>query len=139
MNHDLKKMDFDFLKEVRMVQFTNLITMQLVSDPAKADQVKSLENYVEKLDAEIKRRNEENEKGQKASVKTEGSAKDFTSHKIKAMSNVIATEVPIFSSGLDVHTWLNKLESYWKLYVANDNTGLMQEHFIQSAKNQNQN
>ena len=127
-------MDFEFLKEVRMVQFTNLITLQLTKDAQDAEKIQALEDYVEKLDAEIKRRNEEVEKGQKANIKTEGSAKDFTSHKIKGMGHVISNEVPIFSSGHDVHIWLNKLESYWKLYVANDTTGLMEEHFIQSAK-----
>ena len=98
-------MDFDFLKEVRMVQFTNLVTLQLANNPAQADQVSSLEGYVEKLDAEIKRRKEEDEKGQKPNISTEVStAKDYTSHKIKSMCNVIATEIPVFSSGHDVHT-----------------------------------
>ena len=135
MNYDLKKMDFDFLKEVRMVQFTNLVTLQLANNPAQADQVNSLEGYVEKLDAEIKRRREEDEKGQKPNISTEVStAKDYTSHKIKSMCNVIATEIPVFSSGHDVHTWLSKLESYYKLYVVPDTTGIMEEHFVQSAK-----
>ena len=134
MNHDLSKMDFDFLKEVRMVQFTNLITLQLTKDAKDATKIQALEEYVAKLDAEIKRRNEQDEKGQKANIKPEGSAKDFTSHRIKSMTNVIATEVPVFSSGQDVHIWLNKLESYYKLYVANDTSGLMEEHFVQSAK-----
>jgi len=128
-------MDFDFLKEVRMVQFTNLITLQLTKDAKDADKIQALEKYVEKLDAEIKRRNDEDKKvTTKENVKPEGSAKDYTSHRIKSMSNVIATEVPVFSSGQDVHIWLNKLESYYKLYVANDTSGLMEEHFIQSAK-----
>ena len=128
-------MDFDFLKEVRMVQFTNLITLQLTKDAKDADKIQALEKYVEKLDAEIKRRNDEDKKvTTKENVKPEGSAKDYTSHRIKSMSNVIATEVPVFSSGQDVYIWLNKLESYYKLYVANDTSGLMEEHFIQSAK-----
>ena len=136
MNHDLKEMDFDFLKEVRMVQFTNLITLQLTKDPNDASKITALEQYVKKLDAEIKRRNEEGEKvDKKENVKTESVAKNnFMSHKIKGMSNTIATEVPIFSTSHDVHIWLNKLESYWKLYVANDTSGLMEEHFIQCAK-----
>ena len=134
MNHDLKEMDFDFLKEVRMVQFTNLITLQLTKDPNDASKITALEQYVKKLDGEIKRRNEEGEKvDKKENVKTESVA-NFMSHKIKGMSNTIATEVPVFSTSHDVHIWLNKLESYWKLYVANDTSGLMEEHFIQCAK-----
>ena len=136
MNHDLKKMDFDFLKEVRMVQFTNLVTLQLTKDPNDESKITALEEYVKKLDAEIKRRNEEGEKvDKKENVKTESVAtNNFMSHKIKGMSNTIATEVPVFSTSHDVHIWLNKLESYWKLYVANDTSGLMEEHFIQCAK-----
>ena len=136
MNHDLKEMDFDFMKEVRMVQFTNLITLQLTQDPNDASKISALDEYVKKLDAEIKRRNEEGEKvDRKENVKTENVAtNNFMSHKIKGMSNTIATEVPIFSTSHDVHIWLNKLESYWKLYVANDTSGLMEEHFIQCAK-----
>ena len=134
MNRDLKKMDFDFLKEIRMVQFTNLVTLQLTKDAKDAAKITALGAYVEKIDVEIKRRDEEGEKAQKAEIKPDGVANNFLSHQIKAMSHVISNEVPIFSSGQDVHIWLNKLESYWKLYVANDTTGMMEEHFIQSAK-----
>ena len=70
MNHDLKKMDFDFLKEVRMVQFTNLITLQLTKDPNDASKIAALEEYVKKLDAEIKRRNKEGEKVDKIPIST---------------------------------------------------------------------
>ena len=134
-NIDLKSMEFEFLQEFRMKQYLKLVDLNLEGE-GKKDQANELKAFIVSLDAECKRRETENDKkvARKENVPTEGFAKDFTSHKIKAMSNVIATEVPIFSSGLDVHTWLNKLESYWKLYVANDSTGLMKEHFIQSAK-----
>ena len=124
-----------------MSQYSNLVMLQLEADPGKAAQVENLTKFVEKLDAEIERR-EKDEKfvekfnNSKEQVQTEGFAKNnnFTSHQIKSMSNVIATEVPIFSSGLDVHTWLNKLESYYKLYVEEDTTGVMEKHFVQNAK-----
>ena len=134
-NIDLKSMEFEFLQEFRMKQYLKLVDLNLEGE-GKKDQAKELKSFIVSLDAECKRRETENGKKitKKENVPTEGFAKDFTSHKIKAMSNVIATEVPIFSSGQDVHIWLNKLESYWKLYVANDTSGLMEEHFIQSAK-----
>ena len=140
MNSDLTKMKFKFLEEFRMNQYSNLVTLQLEADPAKAAQVGNLEKFVEKLDAEIERREKDDKFVQKFNnskdqVQTEGFATNhYTSHQIKSMSNVIATEVPIFSSGLDVHTWLNKLESYYKLYVVEDTTGVMEKHFIQNAK-----
>ena len=115
-----------------MSQYSNLVTLQLEADPAKAAQVENLERFVEKLDAEIERREKDDKFVQKFNnskdqVQTEGFATNhYTSHQIKSMSNVIATEVPIFSSGLDVHTWLNKLESYYKLYVVEDTTGVME-------------
>ena len=62
-------MDFEFLKEVRMVQFTNLITLQLTKDAKDADKIQALEDYVEKLDTEIKRRNGEVEKAKRQILK----------------------------------------------------------------------
>ena len=134
-NIDLKGMEFEFLQEFRMKQYLKLVDLNLEGE-GKKDQANELKAFIVTLDAECKRR--ENDVGKnvtkKENTSTEGSAKDFTSHKIKGMTHVISNEVPIFSTGHDVHIWLNKLESYWKLYVANDSTGLMEEHFIQSAK-----
>ena len=121
MDFDPAEMDSKFLQELRMNQYSNLIALQLEKDAGKAGQVTELTNFVKKLDAEIKRRKKDKEfdvkfVDAKEQVQTEGFAtNNYTSHQIKSMSNVIATEVPIFSSGLDVHPWLNKLESYYKL------------------------
>ena len=136
MDFNLEEMDFEFIKETRTIQFSKLIDLQLSKDEKVKEQVDDLKIFVKKLDAEIKRRKVEDKKkvAETKKVKTEGFAKDYTSHKIKTMSHVIVTEVPVFSSGHDVHVWLNKLESYYKLYVANDNSGVMEEHFIQTAK-----
>ena len=133
---DVKNMQFEFLQEFRMKQYLKLVDLNLAGEEKK-DQANGLKALIVSLDAECKRRDEEMGKKvtKNKNVKTEDSAtKDFTSHRIKSMSNVIATEVPVFSSGHDVHIWLNKLESYHKLYVANDASGLMEEHFVQSAK-----
>ena len=134
-NIDLKSMEFEFLQEFRMKQYLKLVDLNLAGDEKK-DQAKDLKAFIVTLDAECKSREQQIGKNvtKKENIQPTGSAKDFTSHKIKGMSHVIANEVPIFSSGQDVHIWLNKLESYWKLYVANDTTGMMEEHFIQSAK-----
>ena len=88
MDRDLKTIDFNFLKEIRMVQFTNLVTLQLTKNPQDAGKITAIEEFVDKIDAEIKRRNLEDEKGKKPNISTESSAKDFTSHKIKGMSMV---------------------------------------------------
>ena len=61
MNSDLSKMDFKFLENFRMNQYSNLVMLQLQADPAKADQVKNLDIFVAKLDAEIERRNKDEE------------------------------------------------------------------------------
>ena len=137
MDRDLKKMDFDFLKEVRMAQFMTLINLQLTKKPEDAATIKAVGDYVDNLDAEIKRRNVilSEKDAQKIEIKPDGVANNnFLALQIKGMSNVITSEVPIFSTSHDVHVWLNKLESYWKLYVATDATGLMEKHFIQCAK-----
>ena len=140
MDFELAEMDSKFLQELRMNQYSNLIALQLEKDAQKAGQVTDLTNFVKKLDAEIKRRKKDKKFDEKFvdakdQVHTEGFATNhYISHQIKSMSNVIATEVPIFSSGLDVHPWLNKLESYYKLYVVEDQTGVMEKHFIQNAK-----
>ena len=133
MDFDLKELEAGFLKELRKEQFLELVKLQRVETPNNKDEIKKLKDFVANLEQEVKRRVDENEK--KADLgKTEGSAKDYTSHKIKNMSHTIATEVPVFSSGMNVHTWLNKLDSYYKLYVANDTSGIMEEHFVQNAK-----
>ena len=51
------------------------------------------------------------------------------------MLNTLTSEVPIFASGVDVHIWLSRLDSYYKLYVlyAKDDTGVMERHFVQCA------
>ena len=135
MDFDLKELEAGFLKELRKEQFLELIKLQRVESAANKAEIKKLKDFVANLEKEVKRRDDENEKKAKENLgKTEGSAKDYTSHKIKNMSHTIATEVPIFSSGMDVHTWLNKLDSYYKLYVANDTSGIMEEHFVQNAK-----
>ena len=60
--------------------------------------------------------------------------RDFTSHKIKNMSTTVSNEIPVFSTGHNVHIWLTKLESYHKLFVIPDSSGVMEEHFLQVAK-----
>ena len=133
-NIDLKSMEFEFLQEFRMKQYLRLVDLNLEGEEKK-EQADNLKEFIVTLDAECKRR--EQEIGKKVPKEETGQTKsvaNFMSHEIKGMSNVIATEVPIFSSGQDVHIWLNKLESYWKLYVANDTSGFMEKHFIQSAK-----
>ena len=99
-NIDLKSMEFEFLQEFRMKQYLKLVDLNLEGE-GKKDQANELKAFIVSLDAECKRRETENDKkvARKENVPTEGFAKDFTSHKIKAMSNVIATEVPIFSNG----------------------------------------
>ena len=135
MDHDLKELEYGFLKDLRKEQFLELVKLQRVESTANKGEITKLKDFVANLEKEVKRRDDENEKKAKENLgKTEGSAKDYTSHKIKNMSHTIATEVPVFSSGMDVHTWLNKLDSYYKLYVANDTSGIMEEHFVQNAK-----
>ena len=60
--------------------------------------------------------------------------RDYMNHEIKTMSSTIVSEIPVFSSGHDVHIWLTKIESYHKLFVVPDSTGVMEEHFLQVAK-----
>ena len=108
-NIDLKGMEFEFLQEFRMKQYLKLVDLNLEGE-GKKDQANELKAFIVTLDAECKRR--ENDVGKnvtkKENTSTEGSAKDFTSHKIKGMTHVISYEVPIFSTGHDVHIWLNK-------------------------------
>ena len=55
-------MDFEFLKELRTSQYNILIGLQLIDDSAKAEQVSKLDKFVDKIDAEIKRRKAEDAK-----------------------------------------------------------------------------
>ena len=88
-------MEFEFLQEFRMKQYLKLVDMNL--DDEKKVQADKLRAFIVTLDTEVKRRElEAGEKvNKKENVKTESVA-NFMSHKIKGMSNTIATEVPIF-------------------------------------------
>ena len=140
MDMDLTKVDLDVLKNLLVKKFEDLFNLKLESAP-DANKVQATEKLCEKLNDEItSRESKANKKPENAQGSVDSKSdllvanRDYTSHKIKNMSMTIASEVPVFSSGHDVHIWLSKIDSYHKLYVAKDKTGVMEEHFIQVAK-----
>ena len=142
MDADLTTLDFEFLKDLYRTQFLEIIKLQGKNKPEDANEIISLKAFVEKLKVEITRR--ESEMTPKTEIveatPTAGvpSVKDYTSHDIKNMSQTLQTEVPIFSSGLDVHVWLNKLQSFYDLFVGKRDEGsikdTMEKYFVQVAK-----
>ena len=142
MDVDLKTLNTDVLKTFCQQNLTALFELQCGATPDLA-KMKKYQDMVKKLSTEIKKREEEaietkpkdtgSEENSNSGAKHVAN-RDFTSHKIKNMSSTISSEVPVFSSGHDVHIWLTKLDSYHKLFVAPDSTGVMEEHFLQVAK-----
>ena len=142
MDSDLTKLDYDFLKDLYRTQFLEIIKLQGKNKPEDANEITALKNFVDKLKDEITRR--ESEMTPKSEILDESpppgvpSVKDYTSHDIKNMSQTLNSEVPVFSSGLDVHVWLNKLQSFYDLFVGKRDEGsiknTMENYFVQVAK-----
>ena len=142
MNVDLKKLTMNTLETLCQQNITAMFHEQCKATP---DVVKmgKIEDFVGKLTAEIQEReakvNETKPKDTGSPEYSNSGAqhvanRDFTSHKIKNMSTTVSNEIPVFSTGHHVHIWLNKLESYHKLFVVPDSSGVMEEHFLQVAK-----
>ena len=142
MDVDLKNLSMNILETLLHTNFTALFDLQNEATPDQK-KIKNLKDLVAKLTAEIKERESKmNETKPKDTGGLENSNsgaqpvanRDFMSHKIKTMSSTVSTEIPVFSSGHDVHIWLTKIDSYHKLFVVPDSTGVMKEHFLQVAK-----
>ena len=137
MNRDPKEFSLAFLKSFLIDQAAKLTDLELENKPEDQQKIRSLTTLVDKLDKELKRRESETEgKETKPETSTSVATRDYTSHKIKAMNHTIASEIPVFSSGHDVHVWLNKLDGFYQLYVANekDSKNILEDHFVQNAK-----
>ena len=140
MNIDLTEFSLENLNKLCQDKFNELFYEEMKTEP-NATLVKNLKDFVAKVNSELKSRET---KVKEIKPKETGSSddsgaqpvvtRDFMSHKIKTMSSTISNEIPVFSSGHDVHIWLTKLESYHKLFVVPDSTGVMEEHFLQVAK-----
>ena len=141
MNLDLKTLNMNVLETLCQQNITALFNLQCEAVP-DLGKMKKFEEFIEKLSTEIKDR--ETKVIKEIKPKETGSpdnsgdqtvaTRDFMSHKIKTMSSTITNEIPVFSSGHDVHIWLTKIDSYHKLFVVPDSTGVMKEHFLQVAK-----
>ena len=142
MDSDLTKLDYEFLKDLYRTQFMEIIKLQGKNKEDDANEIKALKTFVENLKVEITRR--ESEMTPKTELLDESptsgvpSMKDYTSHDIKNMSQTLNSEVHVFSSGLDVHVWLNKLQSFYDLFVGKREEGsvknTMEKYFVQVAK-----
>ena len=142
MNVDLKKLTMNTLETLCQQNITAMFHEQCKATP---DVVKmgKIEDFVGKLTAEIQEREAkviETKPKDTGSPEYSNSGaqhvanRDFTSHKIKNMGTTVSNEIPVFSTGHNVHIWLTKLESYHKLFVIPDSSGVMEEHFLQVAK-----
>ena len=141
MDSDLKQLDYDFLKDLHRTQFLEIIKLQLEKKPELAGKITDLKAFVTLLEVEIRRRDAESvpkvEIPEENPTQGQKVEKDFTSHDIKNMSQTLQSEVPVFSSGHDVHVWLNKLQGYYKLFVSDKEGSIkntMEKYFIQVAK-----
>ena len=142
MDSDLTKLDYEFLKDLYRTQFMEIIKLQGKNKEDDANEIKALKTFVENLKVEITRR--ESEMTPKTELLDENptsgvpSMIDYTSHDIKNMSQTLNSEVHVFSSGLDVHVWLNKLQSFYDLFVGKRDEGsvknTMEKYFVQVAK-----
>ena len=119
MDVDLKKLSVNILETLVHTNFTALFDLQNEATPDQK-KIKNLKDLVAKLTAEIKERESkiiETKLKDTGGLENSNSSaqpvanRDFMSHKIKTMSSTVSTEIPVFSSGHDVHIWLTKIDS----------------------------
>ena len=129
---DLADLDLECLKTTRAEYIRKVTDLGLENGKDNKDAIKKLRDFVKKIQSQINSR-VDNEDKSKVLSKVENKASNYVSIELKNMSNTILNGVPIFSSGQDVHIWISKLDTYYKLYVAKDETGVMEGHFVKNT------
>ena len=128
---DLTILDLECLKTTRSDYIRRVTDLRLEKDKDNKSTIKQLTDDINEIQKEINKRVEtENKHGVK---QDNPKASSYMSIELKNMSYTILNEVPVFSSGLDVHIWINKLDTYHKLYVAKDKSGVMEGHFVKNV------
>ena len=140
MDLDLSIFDLEGLKSFRNDMFREHMRLKGQNKTENQDRMKQLADDIKKYQKEI------NDRVEKEGAKTENpeskptvknATPDLTRDTLKNMSHTLHNQVPIFSSGHDIHAWLNKLDSYYQLYVSkHEHKDLMEKHFVQTAKGQ---
>ena len=132
MDEDLTVMDKDEIKNLKKELLLKISDLKSDATP-KVPKIKMLREDVAELNAELKRRMSDVKPVEKVDGQTK-IEKDIFSAALKRINNNLATEVPIFSSGQDVHGFLKKLDGYYALDVKSDTTGQMDGQFVKAAK-----
>ena len=143
MELDLSILDLEGLKQFRAEMFREHMKLKVENKTENQDKIKQLAEDIKKYQVEINKRVEKLKKDGSSSEVAENKPvvlngnPDLTRDTIKNISHTLHNQVPIFSSGHDIHVWLNKLDIYYQLYVAkSDHKDLMEKHFVQTAKGQ---
>ena len=124
-------LDLECLKSTRSDYIKRVTDLRLENDEKNKPTIKQLTEDITEIQKEI---NSRVEKEKKLETKQDNkNASNYMSIELKNMSFTILNEVPVFSSGLDVHIWINKLDTYYKLYVGRDQSGVMEGHFVKNV------
>ena len=62
MDHDLKELEYGFLKDLRKEQFLEFVKLQRVESATNKTEIKKLNDFVANYENEVKRRDDEDEK-----------------------------------------------------------------------------
>ena len=131
---DLTILDMKGLEEARAYSMRRLMEFQFEQKSENAAAIEICKKAIADAQAEIDKR--QTQTPEPKPTVTAGQP-DLSRDKIKNISHTLHNQVPIFSSGQDVHVWLNKLDVYYNLYVAKSkHKAIMEQHFLETAKGQ---
>ena len=139
---DLKILDMKGLEEARNYSMRRMMEIQLeaksAENTAKMEILKkALADAQAEIDLRVEKLKEKGNESLEVKPTFVAGKPDLTRDKIKNISHTLHNQVPIFSSGQDVHVWLNKLDVYYNLYVAkSQHKEIMEQHFLETAKGQ---
>ena len=132
MEMELADLDLECLKSTRTDYIRRVTDLGLEDETKNKAAIQKLRGLIKKIQEEINSRVEKQGKSEVLSL-VGAKASNYVSIELKNMSHTILNGVPMFSSGQDVHIWISKLETYYKLYVAKDETGVMEGHFVKNT------
>ena len=100
---------------------------------AEISDVKKLEVAKKKIDALKTAIQAHDAKRVEAGNNTASSSKAVDTQRMKHMQSTVHG-LPVFSTGMDVHYWINQLDSYYKLFVVGKpNATQLEDAFLESA------
>ena len=113
-----------------IIQFNDKVIEQKIANDPNDNALKYLCGEIEKISAEIQRRNEI---PAEMPVQNDQKLNSKYLHIQKELQNAMRDYVPTFQSGVDVHTFINALELYHKIYIVPNPSAEFEKMFVRMS------